>query len=345
MTRPDVSKMSDEEIRALLHSDMIEARVAGLDQADDVLKSGLWRDNRGFGDTGPAPGARRVVAPPSETSTFEPALRGVHGGGELVPFGGQADLPGQALAQRHEPQHLTVPVRKPRMKPAPSGLLPKPGKAYQGVTALTGMPGSGKTYSLAQIGLEALGRGERVYCNAGFDLEGCEVYSSMQELIDLEGPAVILIDEAPLYFNARKWQEFPDGFLYRLTQIRKDGFQLYYTSISWEMVDVNLRRMTFWVWECESLTSKRFRRHRFPAQERRQKDERPRERHRVRINPAVCAAYDTFGKVAVASSTLKRKPKESERWAIVAAGDTAPAGATVPSIADHPPIGSFHPEN
>jgi hypothetical protein len=187
-------------------------------------------------------------------------------------------------------------------------------KRYQGVTAYTGLPGSGKTYSLAAVGTRALARGRRVFANdiplEGRPwLDGAEGFGSFDEFLELvasvdvrDGGAVVCWDELPLFVNARKWQEFPDGLLYTLTQVRKDGLEMHFSTIDWRMVDINVRRITFWVWECRALGFGLHRKSLYPPEERRKKDEGPRSSEFFRIRQDVRDRYDTFGKVAAFGS-------------------------------------------
>jgi hypothetical protein len=172
-----------------------------------------------------------------------------------------------------------------------------------GVTAYTGLPGSGKTYSLAKVGVEAMARGRSVWANADHTgnapwLQGARVFRSFDEFQSIPNDAVIVWDELPLFVNARKWQDFPDGLLYRLTQIRKDGLELHFSTIDWRMVDVNVRRITFWVWEVEQLAFGLHRKALYPPEERRRKDERARRREWFRVKPEIAGAYDSWGKVS-----------------------------------------------
>lgn len=176
-------------------------------------------------------------------------------------------------------------------------------RRYQGVTAYVGLPGSGKTYSLAKVGLDAMRQGRQVWANTDHTmtepwLHGALPFASFDEFAQIPNDAVIVWDELPLFVNARKWQDFPDGLLYRLTQIRKDGLELHFSTIDWRMVDINVRRITFWVWECEHALGPFHRRVLWPPEERRKKDDRPRRRELFKIRAEVGAAYDTLGKVS-----------------------------------------------
>lgn len=286
-----------------------------LEQLDDQALSIALRATVERGPQSALPAVlgapRDVVArsslPPLETAPS--AVRTENGGGESCGLGRQPFVPWEALARRYVKTRLT-PSRR---------------RSYQGVTCFTGMPGSGKTYSLSEVGVSYRARGWPVWSNYGFDFgmstgdDGCHVYRSFEELASIPGPACILIDEAQLYFNARKWQEFPDGFLYRLSQVRKDGIHLYYTSLFWDMIDKNLRNLTFWVWECEAAAFRgRFIRRRFPPEHARKRDERAFDKHRVKVAPAIAELYDTTSKVAVAAPS-KVSARETAQWALPAA--------------------------
>lgn len=319
-------ELTDAELSVALHS--IEGGTSS------VLPAVLAAPGRVVGGSSLPP-------PPSAP----PAVRDVHGGGVPEPPSGPADVPWEALARRHV---------KPR-------LIPSRRRGYQGVTALTGMPGSGKTYTLCEIGVGYRAMGWPVWSNAGFDFgmstgdDGCHTYNSFEELADIVGPACILIDEAQLYFNARRWQDFPDGFLYSLSQVRKLGVHLYYTSLHWDMIDKNLRNLTFNVWECEAMALRGwFVRRRFPPEHVRRKDERSRDKHRVKVNLGIAELYDTTARVAVGPRP-KLSPRETARWALPAASAVVPTqeagggaaastradnGRQLGMTADHPRPGS-----
>jgi hypothetical protein len=177
---------------------------------------------------------------------------------------------------------------------------------YQGVTAFVGMPGGGKSYGLAEMAAKALRRGMPVYSNAGFDIEGSTILSSFEDFAALQGPALVVWDELPLYFNSRKWAEFPDGMLYKFTQIRKDGLRLAYSTIHEDMVDVNIRRVTFWYWHCSAITRRLIRRTLWPPTQFRKANQRPYTTEWVPIRKAVYSLYDTHGKVSVQESVAER---------------------------------------
>lgn len=202
-------------------------------------------------------------------------------------------------------------------------------RKYQGVTAFVGFPGSGKTYSLAAIGAKAIAKGETVYCNRGFDLEGAVVLQSFEQFSDVEH-GIMLWDELPLYFNARKWAEFPDSMLYKFTQIRKDGVKLFYSAIHENMIDTNIRRVTFWSWHCRAITSRYFVRALLPGPEMRRPDDRARHRELVRVRMEVASLYDTTRKVELPKKLrerLEREQAEREAPRLGAQDPGEPGGA------------------
>lgn len=177
---------------------------------------------------------------------------------------------------------------------------------YSGVTAFTGMPGSGKSYGLIEVANRTMKRGEMpVYANAGFTIQGVTRYiEDWEDFVSIQGPAVIVWDELPLFFAARKWQDFPDGFLYKLTQIRKDGLRLYYSTIDEHLVDINLRRCTFWWWKCRPVTARILMRRLYPHDAYRARDQKPFRTEWVFVRPAIADLYDTGGKIALPERTL-----------------------------------------
>jgi len=249
-----------------------------------------------------------------------------------------------ALAEPYGSQDLTARPDPEAVRRRPSPLVLADGRnpvvkakrlkrrGYQGVTAYVGLPGSGKTYTLTDVACRALLAGREVWTNRGYEVSigglSSKTFASFDDFLSIPNDAVICWDELPLFVNARKWQEFPDGLMYRLTQIRKDSLELHYSAIDWLMVDANVRRITFWVWECNRLGLGVHRRAMYPPEERRRKDERPRQRELFRIRPHIAASYDSWSKVAVAAPALSAA--KAERAAKQWSSPSVPA-ATLPS--------------
>ena len=190
---------------------------------------------------------------------------------------------------------------------------------YQGVTAFVGMPGGGKSYGLAEMAGKAIRAGLPVYSNAGFDVKGSRILESFDEFASVRGPALIVWDELPLYFNSRKWAEFPDGMLYKFTQIRKDGLRLAYSTIHEDMVDVNIRRVTFWYWHCNAVTRTILRRSLWPPAQFRKANAKPYAKEWVRVKRSVYDLYDTGGKVAVQADVAENIDRVSDEGFVIPA--------------------------
>lgn len=216
-------------------------------------------------------------------------------------------------------------------------------RRYEGVTAYVGMPGSGKTYALAEIAQREMKRGKPVWCNAGFDVRGAHIFESFDDFLSIPNGSVVVWDELPLYVNARKWAEFPDGLFYRLTQIRKDGLQLYYSAIHEDMIDVNVRRITWWYWHCQGITARILRRSKFPPNEFRKQGSRRYCAEWVRVRDEITTLYDTYAKVSVAPKMLEKTRKSGQdRWVSVDGSASSHGGGEPPAIfADlRPPEGA-----
>jgi len=108
-----------------------------------------------------------------------------------------------------------------------------------------GLPGSGKTYYAVMEAKKRLERGERVVSN--FKLKGAEMFTNFDDFMELK-ECCIIIDEAGIWLNARKWAMIPDEILYRFMESRKHRFDLLYTAQNPEMVEVTLRRITNYMW-------------------------------------------------------------------------------------------------
>jgi hypothetical protein len=214
-------------------------------------------------------------------------------------------------------------------------------KRYMGVTAYTGLPGSGKTLTMAEVGCKAKAKGRTVWANA--DETGKRPWfrpadrhfkthddflALVAEAVEHGTQPVILWDELPIYVNARKWQEFPDGLLYQLSQIRKDGMELHYTAMDMAMVDINVRRITFREWKCNALGLGLHRRVLWGAPEFRKRDDKRIRGEYFRVKPDVAESYNSWGKVSAPLAPVLSSDAPAP------AGVPAPAGQPVRSIAD-----------
>lgn len=74
-----------------------------------------------------------------------------------------------------------------------------------------------------------------------------EYFEDINEILEVR-EGVIVFDEAQTLFNARKWENLPEEFQYKLQQHRKHHLDLYATAQNMGTVDITYRRLVqFWV--------------------------------------------------------------------------------------------------
>jgi hypothetical protein len=78
--------------------------------------------------------------------------------------------------------------------------------------------------------------------------EGCEGPPVILSAVEPRG-VVLLVDEIGIIMPARFWQSFPVDLMFTLSQSRKLGVDLVWTSQDVEQVDAYLRRLTQWVYK------------------------------------------------------------------------------------------------
>lgn len=116
------------------------------------------------------------------------------------------------------------------------------------IRAITGMPGSGKSYFLVYIADRELKKGRKVYSN--ISIKGT-IKISFDDLINYTFPhdSVLLIDEAGRDFNSRRWKELPNEIFDLFTLHRHLGLDMYIAAQNFGYIDAQLRRvieLTYW---------------------------------------------------------------------------------------------------
>jgi zona occludens toxin (predicted ATPase) len=145
------------------------------------------------------------------------------------------------------------------------------------ITIWTGRPGTGKTLSMVRAVEKLLNKGEIIYSNFRINWSGYDEASSwwrrflhkiklkkelkkfpasnlrgwthLHELKDIK-EAYIVIDEAHFYMNSRKWKELPMEFMRKVAQHRKDGLHIYGTVQNIKRIDVVVRELVDFWYEC-----------------------------------------------------------------------------------------------
>lgn len=92
------------------------------------------------------------------------------------------------------------------------------------IEILTGLPGMGKTATMAKWGWNAMREGKTVFSN--FPLKGAIPYHDPLSVLGRVKNALILMDEAGLLLDQLKMFEMPYEIFYELRQHRKDGVDL-----------------------------------------------------------------------------------------------------------------------
>lgn len=113
------------------------------------------------------------------------------------------------------------------------------------VEGFTGLPGSGKTYLLAQMGQMALKKGRHVYAN--FKLDGATYFSELSEVFSVR-EGLILVDEINLVCPSRWWNKFPPQLAYFWSQTRKFKLDIYWSAQHIDRVDKIIKEISNYVW-------------------------------------------------------------------------------------------------
>ncbi len=118
------------------------------------------------------------------------------------------------------------------------------------IQGIVGLPGSGKTYYLSKLGLEAMKKGKKVYSN--YKLEGAINYKELTELINVDD-ALILVDEINILCPSRKWDLLPTELLYWWSQTRKQQLDIYWTAQHQDRVDKAIKEVSAFIFKINAL--------------------------------------------------------------------------------------------
>jgi len=127
------------------------------------------------------------------------------------------------------------------------------------ITLITGLPGSGKTYYLAKLAKEALTQKRPIWIN--FKIEPKEPYEKLvhyyndPSMLREAEAGLILMDEAHIYFNSRKWESLDERVQYKLQQHRKDGLDIVGAVQSEARLDIVFRELVAEWKHCRKIVS------------------------------------------------------------------------------------------
>lgn len=124
------------------------------------------------------------------------------------------------------------------------------------ISIITGRPGSGKTYILAQKAKGFLEQGLEVYCNfhLEYDKPNLHYFKEFSELIPIKN-GIIILDEAQIYLNSRLWDRLDPIFQYKLQQHRKHGLDIWGAVQSINRIDVVMRELVGKYYEVKKFGS------------------------------------------------------------------------------------------
>ena len=133
------------------------------------------------------------------------------------------------------------------------------------INIILGLPGAGKTYVLTRKACEFLKKGYPVYSNFPLNLEHPLIapykervfyWKEADELVKIES-GIILMDEAQVYFNSRKWSELDPRMQYKLQQHRKDGLDIWGTCQNEARIDTVMRELVTHYYLCNKFFGSR----------------------------------------------------------------------------------------
>ncbi len=119
---------------------------------------------------------------------------------------------------------------------------------------ITGRPGSGKTYVLAKKAKQFLEKGYTVHSNFWLNSPSKKLfYYDNPKDLEKVSQGIILMDEAQVYFNSRKWSSLNEKLQYKLQQHRKDGLDIWGTVQHEARIDTIFRELVSVFYKCTKV--------------------------------------------------------------------------------------------
>ena len=159
------------------------------------------------------------------------------------------------------------------------------------IIAYVGLPRSGKTYSIAK---DALGQMQHRHVFANFHLVGAHGYRDLKEVLGVR-KGLIIADEVNILCPAYLRHKLPMEYLSLWTQSGKKTVDMYYSTQSFEDVDVRIRRITNFVWDHKRLIGRLHVARLYKGRDfERGRKHKPLRTHYFYLTPKVWDLYDTF---------------------------------------------------
>lgn len=117
------------------------------------------------------------------------------------------------------------------------------------ITGIVGLPGQGKTLWATKQIHKSIDDGEIVFSNVHVNDNRLWFYYEDFKLLTRVQQALIVLDEAQVYMNARKWASFPEEFQAFSQQHRHQGVDIFALTQNLNRVDVTFRELVQELWE------------------------------------------------------------------------------------------------
>lgn len=120
------------------------------------------------------------------------------------------------------------------------------------ITGIFGLPGQGKTYEGVRLLLKAANEGRQCYSVTPINHPNV-MQIEYDDVVDpWLPPGLIFLDEVHLVLSYTVWTRLDPAWFEKLSQTRKDGHDLIYTSQHHSKVLKQLRDNTNWGWQTKA---------------------------------------------------------------------------------------------
>jgi len=113
------------------------------------------------------------------------------------------------------------------------------------IIGMIGLPGSGKTYHMTEIGQRLIADGQDVF--SSHEMKGSRPIESARQLIRMNH-CTVFFDEMHQDYDARQWYHLDPIVKHVLTQSRKYSINVYWSAQDWFYMDPFIRRLTDFAW-------------------------------------------------------------------------------------------------
>jgi len=122
------------------------------------------------------------------------------------------------------------------------------------INIIAGLPGAGKTAYLSKLVQKFLKEGETIYSYKllKFKNPAVKYFNEIFEIKKIR-QAIIILDEAQIWFNSRTWERLDPGLQYALQQHRHMGVDIYGAVQHVNRLDAIMRELVQEYWEINRI--------------------------------------------------------------------------------------------